>query len=265
MAELDQELQDLATRIDWPDGHIASHVGQRLRTGETSPVTPMRRQRGARGWRVAAAVAAAAAAVTLAVPSSRAAIGGWFGVRSDRIQVSPTTRPTTITTPSQSSTTPNLDLGPEVALGDVHTQLGFTMPVPRVPDFEHPDEVHVGRPPASGEATLVYRARPDLPQAGTTGVGMLITAFRGDLDPGFFGKTIGPDTRLEFVKVQGGAGYWLEGAPHEFLYRDTSGLIVPETVRLAANVLLWEVNGITVRIESVLPRDDVIRIADAMR
>jgi hypothetical protein len=67
------------------------------------------------------------------------------------------------------------------------------------------------------------------------------------------------------VTVQGGSGYWLEGTPHEFLYRDASGHIVPETVRLAANVLLWEVNGITVRIESVLPRDDVIRIADAMR
>jgi hypothetical protein len=93
---------------------------------------------------------------------------------------------------------------------------------------------------------------------------MLISAFRADIDGGFFSKTAGPDTRVETVTVQGGTGYWLEGAPHEFLYRDASGDAVPHTLRLAANVLLWEVNGITVRIESALPRDSVIRIANAM-
>ena len=93
---------------------------------------------------------------------------------------------------------------------------------------------------------------------------MLISAFRADIDGGFFSKTAGSGTTVETVTVQGGTGYWLEGAPHEFLYRDAAGNTVPHSLRLAGNVLLWEVNGITVRIESALPRDDVIRIADAM-
>ena len=257
MVELERELQDLATAIDWPDHDVASRVGQRLRTDASAAVVPITRHRR---WRTAAAVAAAAVVVTFSIPASRAAVGDWLGVSGDRIEVSST--PPTVTTPPGPV---DLDLGPEVALGDLRSEVGFNMPVPRVSGFEHPDEVHVARPPAGGEATLVYRARTDLPSVDSTGVGMLISAFRADVDSGLFNKTVGPDSRLEIVTVQGRTGYWIEGAPHEFLYIDAAGDVVPERVRLAGNVLLWEVDGITVRIESGLARDDVIHIADAMQ
>ena len=255
MVELERELQDLATAIDWPDHDVTTRVAHRLRAEVPTPAAPMLRYRR---WQVAAAVAIVAAVATVSVPGSRAAIGRWLGVSGERIEVSPT-RPT-ITTPQA-----DLQLGPEVPLGDLREEVGFNMPVPRVSGFEHPDEVHVARPPAGGEATLVYRARADLPAADSTGVGMLISAFRADLDSGLFTKVVGPDSRLEVVTVQGGTGYWIEGAPHEFLYRDASGNVLPERVRLAGNVLLWEVKGITVRIESALPRDDAIHIANAMQ
>ena len=261
MVDLEKELVDLASEIEWPDGDIASQVASRLRAHTTTVPFSTRRRRA---WRIAVRVAAAAVITTVAVPASRAAISGWFGVRGDRIEVSATTVPSIATSLPQTTAPPDLQLGPEVALADVRAQVGFTMPVPREPGFEHPDEVHVGHPPASGEATLLYRARVDLPAAGPTGVGMLISAFRADLDPGFFGKVAAPDVQVEQVTVQGGVGYWLEGAPHQFFYRDATGEIVPHTLRLAANVLFWETNGITVRIESALPRDAVIRVADAM-
>ena len=259
MVDLVRELQDLGAAIDWPDDDVASRVGKRLRATESGTVTTIRggRSRRARGWRIAVATAAAVAVAVLAIPSSRATVGDWLGVGGTRIQVSPTT-----TTALQQS--PDLQLGPEVALADLRAEVGFNMPVPRLAGFEHPDEVHVARPPAGGEATLVYRARPDLPAAGPSGIGMLISAFRADIDPGYFNKTVGPESRVEPVTVQGLNGYWIEGAPHEFLYRDGAGNVVPESVRLAGNVLLWEMRGVTVRIESALPRDDVIRIADAM-
>jgi hypothetical protein len=259
MAELEHELTDLADAVEWPSGDVASRVGQRLRAEQAATTWHRRR----RVWNVAVAAAAAVAAVTLIVPSGRAAIGNWLGVRGDRIDITSPITATSTATP-QSTAPPALDLGPEVALSDVRAQVGFTMPVPRVPGFEHPDEVHVSHPPASGEATLVYRSRADLPSAGTSDVGMLISAFRADIDGGFFSKTAGSGTSVETVTVQGGTGYWLEGAPHEFMYHDAAGNTVAHTLRLAGNVLLWEVNGITVRIESALPRDDVVRIADAM-
>ena len=260
MVELEQELVDLAAAIQWPRGDAVAVVGERLRSGHVAVAGNAR----PRGWRVAVAVAAAVAAAMLVVPASRAAIGRWLGVRGDRIESSSVAAPSTVTTTPGTVVPSELDLGPEVALGDVRAQVGFTMPVPQTPGFQHPDEVHVTHPPAVGEATLVYRPRADLPAAGTTDIGMLITAFRADLEPGFFSKTVGPDTTVEPVQVQGGTGYWIEGAPHEFFYRDASGHIVPESLRLAANVLVWEVNGITVRIESALSRDDVVRVADAM-
>jgi hypothetical protein len=260
MVELESELADLASAVEWPTGDVASRVGQRVRAEQVA----VTRHRHGRNWRVAVAAVAAIAAATVIVPSSRAAIGNWLGVSGDRINLTSATTSTSIAAAPQNTLAPALDLGPEVALSDVRGQVGFTMPVPRRSGFEHPDEVHVSHPPASGEATLVYRPRAGLPSAGTTDIGMLISAFRADIDAGFFSKTAGPGTRVEMVTVQGGTGYWLEGAPHEFLYRDASGNPVPHTLRLAANVLLWEVNGITVRIESTLPRDDVIRIADAM-
>jgi hypothetical protein len=123
----------------------------------------------------------------------------------------------------------------------------------------------VARPPTSGEIALVYDARADLPAAGTTGVGLLITVFRGSLEPGLFGKVLGPGSRLERVRVGRASGYWIEGAPHQFLYTDEHGEIQPQTVRLAANVLLWETRGLTVRVESALPRDNTVRIAESMR
>lgn len=257
MVELEQELRNLATAIDWPDCDVVSRVSERLRADVSTTVVPIASHRR---WRTAAAVAAAAAVLTFSIPASRAAIGDWLGVSGERIEVSST--PPTITTPPGPA---DLDLGPEVALGDLREEVGFNMPVPRVSGFEHPDEVHVSRPPAGGEATLAYRARTDLPSVDSTGFGMLISAFRADIDSGLFNKTVGPGSRVAVVTVQGGTGYWIEGAPHEFLYIDAAGEVVPEKVRLAGNVLLWEVNGITVRIESGLPRDEVIHIADAMR
>lgn len=260
MVELEHELANLASAVNWPDGDVATRVTQRLRDEELVATPPSRR----RTWRVCVAAVAAVAAVAFAVPSSRAAIRDWLGVRGDRITVLPASPSTSVPSPPSTTSAPSVDLGPEVALADVRAQVGFTMPVPREPGFDHPDEVHVSHPPASGEATLVYRPRADLPPAGATDIGMLISAFRADIDGGFFSKTADTGTSVETVTVQGRTGYWLEGAPHEFFYRDASGNPVPHTLRLAANVLLWEVNGITVRIESALPRDNVIRIADAM-
>jgi hypothetical protein len=61
------------------------------------------------------------------------------------------------------------------------------------------------------------------------------------------------------------AGYWIEGAPHQFFYTDEHGQVQSESIRLAANVLLWESGGLTLRIESVLPQATAVRVADSMR
>ena len=69
---------------------------------------------------------------------------------------------------------------------------------------------------------------------------------------------------MQFVSVNGGQGYWLEGEPHEFLYTDGRSVSV-ERLRLAGNVLLWEVGGITYRIEGPRTLDEALRIAYSLR
>jgi hypothetical protein len=43
---------------------------------------------------------------------------------------------------------------------------------------------------------------------------------------------------------------WIEGAIHTFTLLDQAGNPIEETTRLAANVLLWEMNGVNHRLET---------------
>src|SRR6266508_977168 len=108
-------------------------------------------------------------------------------------------------------------------------------------------------------------ARPGLPKAETTGVGLLLTEFRATINEEFIKKVAFEATTLEAVRVNGGSGFWIAGAPHQISLVDRDGAVVPETIRLAGNVLLWEQGDLTVRIESHLMKDDVLRIATTVR
>ena len=70
---------------------------------------------------------------------------------------------------------------------------------------------------------LAYRPRPGLPESGSTGLGMLITEFRGNQPFTFLQKTLGPGTTAERVTVNGGRGVWIAGSPHIVLYTDPQG------------------------------------------
>ena len=77
------------------------------------------------------------------------------------------------------------------------------------------------------------------------GIGLLLTEFRGDLlpPPGAYdkglapdsGKGLGPGTQLEELSVNGGRGYWIEGWPHLYFYRDAAGQVRQGTTRLVGN------------------------------
>jgi hypothetical protein len=127
-----------------------------------------------------------------------------------------------------------------------------------------PDEIYVESSPV--RVTLVYRARQGLLPTALPGIGALIVEFKGSLDAPILGKSIGPGTTLEAVPLTGGsAAYWLAGQPHQFFYRDATGAIQPDTLRLAGNTLLWEAGGVTYRLEAEVTRDEAVRIASSLR
>ena len=119
--------------------------------------------------------------------------------------------------------------------------------------------------------SLIYPSGPGLPPGEFIGVGALVTQFKGGterarIEKGLARKEIDPDVFIEYAPVAGERGYWITGAPHGFfLVCGDDGGCREERYRLAGNVLLWERNGLTMRLESALPRDQAMAVAESMQ
>jgi hypothetical protein len=204
-------------------------------------------------------VALALAAVLLLAGG---AVAGGLLVRGVRILIAPET-----TTPPPSPTVSGpagrtLFLGEEVAPAQATQQVDFDVLVPTVDGLPKP-VVYVDDDPPGGRVSLVYPAGPGLPETEETGVGMLVMQFRGRLELPFLEKLVRAD-QIQEVEVGGSRGYWVEGE-HILSYLDTRGQPVEERSRLAGNTLLWQRGEVTFRLESALPMDEAIRIAESMR
>jgi len=263
--ELERELTELGSHLAYPaTPQLARAVRTRLvarpaRRPFWETLQPMQRRLA-----FAAAVLIVLVASVLLIPDARTAVARFFGLQGIVITSEPSPLPSPLPTLPPGPLGERLSLGQRVTLADAQGRVRFHILVPTLPDLGDPDEVYFAQPPASGAVALVYQAKAGLRPAAQTGVGLLVTEFRGDIDPGSFGKSLGPGTRLGEVRVRGVTGYWIEGQPHFFFYRD-GGEFRNETLRLAANTLIWEQDGVTVRIESVLTKDEVLRIAESMR
>jgi hypothetical protein len=267
-AELERALSDLGAHIAYPPTPpLAEAVKARLRQKPTDARAPARpRPRWLRRpLAVAAAVLVVLGLLLGTVPSVRTAIAHWLGITGvtiDRVPALPSASAIpTGAPPSQLGDL--LHLGSGLSLSEARTRVTFPISVPA--DLGVPDQVYLRQPPPGGAVSLVYLPRPGLPEARSTGVGMLVTQFRGALAPDFFGKVIGPDTTVQPVTVDGASGYWIAGSPHVLFYRDLQGQILTEDLRLADNTLIWERDGVTYRLESSLSRDQAIAIAQSMR
>ncbi|MGH8978354.1 MAG: hypothetical protein ACRDV7_09800, partial [Acidimicrobiia bacterium] len=130
----------------------------------------------------------------------------------------------------------------------------------RLPDgIARPSAAFTGRP--EGGVSFVWAAASELPEVSGTDVGLLLTAYPADLDRPSVEKLIPPDTTIGHVDVDGTGAYWLAGGPHVFMYLDRDGNPQRAASRLAANTLLWERDGVTYRLESMLDRDAALRLA----
>ena len=166
----------------------------------------------------------------------------------------------------QTTATPGARFAPgtPVTIEEAQGRVTFPIRLPSVPELGTPDVVAVGTPPPGGQVSLVYGPRPGVPEARQTGVGLLITQFRGEFQP-YLEKGLPRGSRVEQVNVAGARGYWIEGEPHILVFRDPGNTVHESPSRLAGNTLLWERDGVTYRLESALDRDAAIRVAASMR
>ena len=92
----------------------------------------------------------------------------------------------------------------------------------------------------------------------------LIIEFRGTSTPFIF-KLIGPGTRAKRVRVNGGPGIYLFGAPHEVIFQGSDGEVRTDRIRLAGNVLLWQQGPLTLRVEGTHTLGRALALARTLR
>ena len=234
-ADIERQLRELGGEIAYPGTpNLARAVRARIR-----PQPAWRR------WRlvlVAAAVLLVTLAGSLALnPDTRRAVGGFLGLpgfQIRKVKVLPSPSP-----PFRGTRMVNIDEARRLAQ--------FAILTPGQP--EQLRSVAFDGTPPGGEVEL------DLAS------GAILTEVRGGLDTNFFGKMVGPDGQVTGVNVGGSTGYWFSGAPHVFFYTDARGEVRYDDLRLAGDTLVFERNGVLVRIEGAKNEADALRIAELIR
>jgi hypothetical protein len=259
MPDLETQLTSLAEFIEWPavgDLRLPIH-------GEAAGIA----RRGGRGlrqsrWALAAAAVILIVATLVAYTPTREAVAAWLNlhVTIHRTQNLPTPSPL----PSGPAGE-RLGLGTQTTLDGAQRQVGWNVVVPF--SLGAPDEVYVKLPPSGpsgGEVTLVYVSRTDIRPTGITGVSVLVTEARGQVNEQYFGKVLGPDVNIEKVSVNGHAGWWISGKPHDFAFTDAQGNFYSDTLRLATNTLIFDDGGTLVRIEGDMTEAQALEIARSL-
>lgn len=244
MTPIEGLLREASERIAWPRGvDIAPAVLGRLDRGADSSRRP------ALAW---VGLAALAVVLILAIPPAREAIADFLGVAGIHIELG---------TSEPGNAGFDLLLGEEMTKEQAESESGLVINAPA--DLPPPEAIYVSNSPVDGELTMVWPPSPATPEIADSGVGLLITQFRAT-GVGNYLKRATPETRVIVVSVSGVDGYWMEGAPHVLVFEDSDGVARQELSRLAGNVLIWEANGVTHRVESSLDLRSALAIAESM-
>lgn len=254
MSELERALVDLGRHVRFPPTpDLTASVRRALEARDAPARLPARRPLRRAAVLAAALVALLVAGLLALSPAVRAAILRVFVLPGVRIVIGPGDLP------------PARPLGEGLALGrratvaEAQRALGFEVAVPA--PLGPPDEVYLG----TESVSLAYRERPGLPRAHETGLGLLLTQFRGRPDEELIKRLVdGEEARVLPVAVDGSPGYWVEG-PHGLQLVGPGGVPIRGAARLAGNTLLWSRGGITYRLEADVPLARALELARSVR
>ncbi len=252
-------LHEVAREIDYPETpELAFRVAHRL---TRDPLAPERRTRRT-SWRpvpAAAAVVILIAIGTLAFsPSARRAAADLLGVLGIQISITGESDG-----PRPSTNLQDADLGRRVSIREAQAFVDFEVRVPA----EHVQggwvrTVYFDR--SIGDGGMISFAYGS-DARNDTDIELLFTQFRASVDETFLKKSVAAEGEVRFVPVRGTTGFWLTGEPHAFVYVESDGDTREETLRLAGNVLLWEEDGITYRVEGAPSLAAAQRMAESLR
>ena len=202
------------------------------------PATPafaLQLARRRRRWPVAVAIALAAIAVAFAVPQSRASILRFFDIGRVHIHV-------VDTLPAAQERPLSAGLGTRLSLREARADFpGLLLP-------------------ATATAPVLYLAHGSVVSLlfVRDGEPLLLSELAGGGGV-YLKKLAAGSTGIEGVRVGNAPGLWLSGSPHVFFTPQRSP-------RLAGNVLLWESDSTTYRLEGrKLGKSEAVAIAESLR
>lgn len=254
--DLEQRLLGLGTAMSWPktpDLHFPPALPPRR-----SRLTPLKLR-----FLAAATVFVFLFGAALALSGEfRHTVAGVFGVDGIDIVI----RNDDQTAPALSPIAPlsELVVGRPVEFADAPDLVDF---VPMFPaELGRPAELYLRELPG-GELmlTAVYPANATIPETAETGVGLLLMQFVAGGEVPMLVKGIsGSFSALAEVAIGESMGIWLEGVSDLTVPSDPSAGAEAFLTRPTANVLLWQRDGVTYRMESSLSLIEAAEIARSM-
>ena len=254
--DLERTLSDIGARLDGPKRDMWPAVRARIAERRAQPWWS-RLGLDARTFApIAATLAVILVAASLLTPSLADALGHLLsipGLQIYKVPQTPTARP--------NASAPAF-AGQRVAtVAEASRVAGFTVRTPTA--LGEPSAIYVETAPV--RVTIVYASVKGIPLSPQAGVSAIVVEFKGTLETQIMSKAVGPNTFLDAVPLGSGVAYFLSGQPHQFFFRDPTGNIQPETLRLAGNTLLWVEGGVTYRLEAQVALDEAVRIASGFR
>lgn len=231
-SQLERALVEASERIEWPtpDPHLPQRVAA------TVADRPIVRRRRLHPALITVVVIAAITATLVFSPAAREAVADVLRAAGIQIWFSEDPAP---------EVGAGLDLGTPVEVERAAEEADFTLRVPGIDPPGTPDAVYVD---AGGAVTMAWSGADALPAAGDTGVALLLT--QSTTGPDFAYKVLGPMADIQNRIVAEVPAIWIEGAPHTITLLDSEQEPVEMSTRLAANVLLWEAEGVGHRLET---------------
>ena len=174
-----------------------------------------------------------------------------FSIGAVEIRVQPEATPSASLPPVEPDA-----LGTPVSAEEASALAGFE---PSLPSGPAPDEIYVVDSPF-GDPALLFAWRPSAtyPALPGTDWGQVLMTFRGNDETVV--KTVQAFEDVHPASVNGAPGAWIP-VPHTLEIETDRGT---ETFSVRGNVLIWEVDGITYRLETSLDRASALEVARSM-
>jgi hypothetical protein len=245
----EMRVQQIAGTFAYPP---TPDLAGRVRRPRASGRRPSRR---ALAWALAAVLLVVAG--LLAAPPVRAGLLEFLRIGAITIRlITPTPAPSALPTPGTPAN-PLLHLRGRTTLARAREQAGFPIRLPAFPaDLGAPDVVVVQALGGSSPSVILIwlvPGRADQVRLALYELSQDVMAMKS------------PPEVIQTTTVNGAEALWING-PHFLEFEDAQGNVDYQTRRLVeGNALLWVEQAVTYRLESGLPLDETVKIAESLR